>query len=149
MSAPVTTSPSTTVATAVPCPLCGASFATAQQAATCLCRRRRYITTLGIRLGVVPTAAQLKGLTSQSAQQVTKWYNSRLSAAQRSSAAQGAPAPHQVAALQHLGLPVPATALLADQALIAAFKSKGATNARVWAMAQALSKPQPQQLSLF
>lgn len=132
----------------VPCPICGTNFANAQQAATCLCKRRRYITTLGIRYGQVPTAAQLKSLTRQSASQVVNYYNSRLSAALQANS-NAAVAPHQVKALGHLGLPVPATAGGADAALIAWSKSSAATSTAVWALAQAVSAPQAQQLSLF
>lgn len=131
----------------VACPACSVLHATAQQAAACLCHRRRYITTLGIRLGKVPTAPQLKALNRQSAAGVTTWYNSRLRAAQQNTTA--TPAAHQVTALTYLQLPVPATAVLADQALIAWFKSNASTSAAVWAMAQHVAASQQPQLALF
>lgn len=131
----------------VACPACATVHATAQQAAACLCHRRRYITTLGIRLGKVPTAPQLKALNRQSAAGVTTWFNSRLRAAQQNTTA--APAAHQLVALQHLQIAIPASAVLADQALIAWFKSSASTNAAVWALAQVVSASQQPQLALF
>lgn len=147
MSAPIVNA-AVVSAAVVPCPICGAAFPNAQQAATCLCKRRRYITTLGIRYGKIPTAADLWSLNRQSATTVVNWYNSRLKAATQSYG-NTAPAAHQVAALGYLGIPVPATAALADQALIAAFKSSNATSGAVWAMAQHLSGQSAQQLTLF
>lgn len=136
-------------ATSAKCNHCGKAFATPAMAATCLCVRLRYITTLGIRLGQVPSLAQLQGITSrQHAAKVSAWQNSRLRAAQQASAL--APvAPHQQAALAYLQLPVPGNAGAADQALIAWFKSTVATSKAVWALAQHLTAPQPVQLSLF
>lgn len=135
----------------VACSACNAVFPNVQQAAGCLCRRRRYITTLGIRYNKVPTAAQLKALTGKSAYQVAGWYNSRLSAMQRSSAANNPAAPFQVVALQAAGLPVPAglTVGAADAALVAWFSSSASTSALVWQVAQAVSAPQSVQLTLW
>lgn len=132
----------------VACNNCLAVYSTAQQAATCLCKRRRYITTLAIRYGKFPTTAQLQGLNASQATKVVNWYNSRLKAAQQANG-NAAPAAHQVRALNHLGIPVPATAGAADAALIAYFKSSAATSAAVWQLAGIASAPQPQQLTLF
>lgn len=131
----------------VACPVCAHVYETAHKAAACLCKRRRYITSLGIRLGKVPTLQQLQGLTRESAANVTTHYNSQLRAAQQNTTA--APVAFQIAALGHLGLEVPETAVLADQALITWFKSTDAASASVWALAQFVAASQQPQLALF
>lgn len=135
---------------AVACVSCNVLHETARLAATCLCKRRRYVTTLGVRLGKVPSKEQLTALTGQSAVTVSTWYNSRLRAAQQNTSA--APAAHQLAALAYLDLLAdgnPSTAVQADQALIAWFKSSAATSAAVWDLAQHVSASQQPQLALF
>ena len=105
----------------------------------------RYVTTLGIRFGNVPSKSQLQALTPQQCQQSIRWFNQRLGSL---FAAGAAPAAHQQAALsaiaQALGVQVPqvTNAKAADAAIVAWAKRPSSTSAQVWAVAQAVAASQ-------